>query len=591
MYPSLDFIRQQLGSSPRRIWFFQWGDKVFPMPAGLKGMRPQEEPLLGTLLRQKDIWREGKIVWGHIIVANRALWQPGENDLPGEVVYSLDAPDTEALEKLPKIARALSDAKFSEKPIEAFPPEEQEIVEHLRNERDRAFGMAVPPSFSQGLRCFTSTFWAHRAHLPEKALGGRLLPLLVLVKKVHDVLIIPGKFWPDDLRLPWGTVIGENNMYRRISEQRIEATKAWEDVRKAMPPPQPAKGKTAEGLVGTWTWESEVVMHRGDDGTIGSQWITSQWRLDVEQRCWLSMTGCLLINGEVQEDAPSFHEEYEGTYELQDGILTCTLPKHEDSPLKLIATDGNELFNEHQARFLPTQPMSKVDGVSEGGSTLYRHQARAPGFVAPDMSESNLQAIDQHLEEHFGKVDYVLHELVSDLVHIDIHVINPTPERPWYTLVTSGMSDLPMHPPEGAEEYQHAEIMICLPPNWKLSQEAFKDERNYWPVRWLKMLARLPHEYTTWLSYWHTVPNGDPPEPLADDTKLAGFMLIPPMTTSVEFHELLVPPARTIRFLAAIPLTAPEMDFKLKAGAEALMDRLDRAKVTELVNTTRKSVA
>lgn len=156
------------------------------------------------------------------------------------------------------IAQALKEAKFSEKPIEAFPPEEQEIVEHLRNERDRAFGMAVPPSFSQGLRCFTSTFWAHRGHLPEKTLGGRLLPLLVLAKKVHDVLIIPGKFWPDELRLPWGTVIGESNMYRRISEQRIEATKTLEDARKAMPPPQPAKGKTTEGLVGTWAWESEV---------------------------------------------------------------------------------------------------------------------------------------------------------------------------------------------------------------------------------------------------------------------------------------------------------------------------------------------
>jgi hypothetical protein len=187
-------------------------------------------------------------------------------------------------------------------------------------------------------------------------------------------------------------------------------------------------------------------------------------------------------------------------------------------------------------------------------------------------------------------VDYVWHELVSDLVHIDIHVIKPTAERPWFILVTSGMSDLPMHPPEGAEDYTHAEIMLCLPPTWKLGQEHFEDERNYWPVRWLKMLARLPHEYKTWLSYWHTVPNGDPAEPLANDTSLVGFMLVPPMTTSVEFHELLVPPARTIRFLAAIPLTKDEMAFKLQAGAGELLDRLEQAKVTELVNPARKSV-
>lgn len=586
---SLDFIRKQLGAGPRRIWFFQWGDKVFPIPEKLRALTPLQEPLMDTLLRQKDIWREGRIVWGYLIVANQGLRVPGDEDLPGEVVYSLDAPDDVALAKLPKIAGALAEAKFSDQATEGFPPEQQEIIAHLRQETERAFGMQVPDSFSEGLRCFTSTFWGHRGHMPERALGGRLVPLLVLAKKVHDVLIIPGNFWPDELRLPWENLVGERKMRRNFSKQRIEATRHWEEARKEMPPPLPAHGKTPEDLAGIWAWESEVVLREGN-GHVGSQWITSEWRLDIEQRCWLKITTCLLINGEVQEDAPNFDENYEGTFELHEGILTCTLPGHEDSPMKLIATAKGELFNEHQACFLPTRPKSEVAGVSEGGSTLYRHQPRASGLVAPDMSESNLRAIDQHLEEHFGKVDGVWHELVSDLVHIDIHVIYPTPERPWYTLVTSGMSDLAMHPPKGAEEYQHAELLLCLPPTWKLGEENFKDERNYWPIRWLKMLARLPHEYTTWLSYWHTIPNGDPPEPLADDTKLAGFMLVPPMTTSVEFHELLVPPARTIRFLAAVPLTAAEMNFKLKAGAEALMDRLEKAKVTELVNPARKSV-
>lgn len=590
MSPSLDFIRQKFGPEPRRIGFFSWGDKLFPIPASLRGLQPDDEPLIDTLLRQKEIWKQGKIVWGHVIVANRALKLPGDTDLPGEVVYSLTATDDEALGKLPLIADALHDAKFADKPTEDFPAEEQEIVTHLRNERDRGFGMKVPAAFSQGLTCFTSTFWGHRDHLPEGALGGRLVPLLVLVRKVHDVLIIPGKFWPDELRIPWGLAMGERKMRRVISEQRIAATNAARESQKTMPPPLPWKEATPEALAGTWVWECETVMHEAEDGTRGSQWVTSEWRLDIEQRSWLRISGRLLINGEVQEDAPGFEQEYAGTFELQDGVLSCTLPDHEESPLKLIATADGELVNEHRAIFLPVTSTPKVAGVSEGGSTLYKHQARAPGWVPPDMSESNLRAIEEHIEEHIGKVDYVWHELVSDLVHIDIHVIKPTAERPWFTLVTSGMSDLPMHPPEGAEDYTHAEIMLCLPPTWKLGQEHFEDERNYWPVRWLKMLARLPHEYQTWLSYWHTVPNGDPAEPLANDTSLVGFMLVPPMTTSVEFHELLVPPARTIRFLAAIPLTKDEMAFKLQAGAGELLDRLEQAKVTELVNPARKSV-
>jgi hypothetical protein len=224
-------------------------------------MQPADEPLIDTLLRQKEIWKQGKIIWGHVIVANRALKLPGETDLPGEVVYSLTATDAEALEKLPVIADALRDAKFADQPTEDFPAEEQEIVTHLRNERDRGFGMKVPASFSQGLACFTSTFWGHRDHLPEGALGGRLVPLLVLVRKVHDVLIIPCKFWPDELRIPWGLAMGERKMRRVISEQRIAATNAARESQKTMPPPLPWKEATPEALAGTWVWECETVMH------------------------------------------------------------------------------------------------------------------------------------------------------------------------------------------------------------------------------------------------------------------------------------------------------------------------------------------
>jgi Suppressor of fused protein (SUFU) len=590
MSPSLDSIRQKFGPEPRRMGFFNWRDKIFPIPKELRGLQPSDEPLLDTLLRQKEIWRHGKIVWGHVIVANRCLKLPGDQDLPGEVVYSLTASDAEALEKLPLIAEALAEAKFAEQLTEAFAPEEQDIIEHLRLETDRAFGLAVPASFAEGLACFTSTFWGHRDHLPEGALGGRLVPLLVLARKVHDVLIIPGKFWPQELTAPWSTTIGERKVHQKISQDRIAATLHWNETQKSTPPPLPWKEATPEALAGTWVWECETILHHGEDGTIGSQWVTSEWRLDIEQRCWLRLAIRLLIQGEMPEDAPNFEKEYAGTYLLENGTLTCTLPEHEESPLRLTATAAGELVNEHRACFLPITSTPKVAGVSEGGSTVYLHQPRAQSWVPPDLSQSNLAAVDAHIEEHLGQVDFVWHELVSDLVHIDIHVIKPTPQRNWYTLVTSGMSDRPMHSPEGAEDYRYAEVMMCLPPTWKLGQEHFKDEQNYWPIRWLKMLARLPHEYNTWLSYWHTVPNGDPAEPLANNTSLVGIMLVPPMTTHPEFGELLVPPTHTIRFLAVIPLTADEMAFKLSAGASELFDRLERANVTELLNPARKSV-
>ncbi|MDG4772986.1 hypothetical protein [Solwaraspora sp. WMMD792] len=40
-------------------------------------------------------------------------------------------------------------------------------------------------------------------------------------------------------------------------------------------------------------------------------------------------------------------------------------------------------------------------------------------------------------------------------------------------------------------------------------------------------MARLPHEYSTWIGDWHSVPNGDPPQPYAAGTPFAGVVVTP----------------------------------------------------------------
>ena len=134
--------------------------------------------------------------------------------------------------------------------------------------------------------------------------------------------------------------------------------------------------------------------------------------------------------------------------------------------------------------------------------------------------DSSIDEISDHIEKHVGKIHMVFHELVSDQVHIDVHWVKPTTERPFHTLVTSGMSDKPMHSPQGVDDCDYAELSICLPQDWKVSEEDFEDEKNYWPIRWLKFLARFPHEYNTRLFQGHTIPNGDPATPFAENKAL-----------------------------------------------------------------------
>ena len=129
-----------------------------------------------------------------------------------------------------------------------------------------------------------------------------------------------------------------------------------------------------------------------------------------------------------------------------------------------------------------------------------------------------VSAIGEHVTKHIGPVANVFQERAFEGVQIDVMIIPPGEERDYLTLVTCGMSERPMRVPlENPEdlgllpELRHAELLLCLPSDWPFSHEAFQAEENYWPIRWLKKIARLPHRQDAWLGLGHTVPNGDPP--------------------------------------------------------------------------------
>ena len=114
-----------------------------------------------------------------------------------------------------------------------------------------------------------------------------------------------------------------------------------------------------------------------------------------------------------------------------------------------------------------------------------------------------MSAIEQHIKNTFGEFENVFHELVSPDIHVDICVVPPSEERDYYTLVTMGMGAHRMNVPEELAEYklERAELAIALPPDWKLDEESLKDERWYWPIGLLKVLARLPISGDTWLGF------------------------------------------------------------------------------------------
>ena len=189
-------------------------------------------------------------------------------------------------------------------------------------------------------------------------------------------------------------------------------------------------------------------------------------------------------------------------------------------------------------------------------------------------TEEEMSAVEQHIQNAFGKFETVFHELESPDIHVDICPVPPSEKRRYYTLVTMGMGAHQMHVPEELAEYklERAELAIALPKDWKLKQEDMRDERWYWPIRLLKILARLPIASDTWLGFGHTMDNE---EDFAKDTKLCAAILTGPQGTEEGSEVCTLPGGEEVNFYQVIPLYRDELEYKLAHDADALLDKME----------------
>ena len=221
------------------------------------------------------------------------------------------------------------------------------------------------------------------------------------------------------------------------------------------------------------------------------------------------------------------------------------------------------------------------DGDDPDGEMPEDEEAGVPEVY----TEEEMEAVEGHIQQYFGKVENVFHELVSPDIHVDICMVPPTEERDYCTLVTMGMGAHRMNVPEELVEYklERAELAIALPADWKLDQESMKDEKWYWPIRLLKSLARLPINSDSWLGHGHTVENR---EPFADNTKLCTATLIGPQDTEDGSEVCTLPGGEEVNFYQVIPLYEDELDYKLEHDTDALLNKMRG--ISFVVNPTRQ---
>lgn len=227
--------------------------------------------------------------------------------------------------------------------------------------------------------------------------------------------------------------------------------------------------------------------------------------------------------------------------------------------------------------------------ASENPVDRYRHDQPAenpPRFF----DEKTAKKIESFIRTNIGEFETVFHEVVSRTIHVDVYRVEPTKEHNFITLVTGGMSAIPMNTPRQFRKFRFAELMISLPADWNLDKKSFQDESNYWPIRMLKALARFPYENHTWLSIGHSVPNGDPPAPFSPNTGFTDVMLFPSAVFTGRAWSCRVGAFKEVYYYSALPLYPSELQYKLDRGSDALMELFDEHDVSEVVDITREPV-
>ncbi|MDY6037601.1 MAG: suppressor of fused domain protein [Eubacterium sp.] len=195
--------------------------------------------------------------------------------------------------------------------------------------------------------------------------------------------------------------------------------------------------------------------------------------------------------------------------------------------------------------------------------------------------EDEIDMLEEYICKQYGEFENVFHEIFSPDIHVDIAIVPPNENQDYYTLITMGMGAHKMNVPEELSEYNldRAELVTYLPKDWKLDSD---EEIWYWPLRWLKILSRLPIEQDTWLGFGHTVPSG---EPVAEDVSYNCFMLIDDASTVVGTDK-------TINFYTMLPLYEEEMHYKIDNGAEALLSLFEQKEIPypPVIDKQRKNV-
>ncbi len=218
--------------------------------------------------------------------------------------------------------------------------------------------------------------------------------------------------------------------------------------------------------------------------------------------------------------------------------------------------------------------------LSPGGSMIQRVEARHEPSGCGNGSASFHEARSAVFDRLFGVPIDVDGGGAGDGLDVRIHSPGFA-DRSFYTLVTSGMSDHPMHtPPELGPEVRRAEMVLYV------------DQPGPSTVRLLRTLALMPRRSGMWLGHGHTLPNGAPPAPLFPGSTLDTLLILDTIVMPErEIWRHVTLDDEPLRLLNPVPITSRECAVKLTMGLPALLERFNHRGLSFVLDTGRDDLA
>ena len=194
MLDPLSLCAQKIDDPPRR---FSFRERVsyLRLPKPLWARQDRTDKIRTIFENAASVYRNGVLVWGHVVQANMLLFRDGKDDCPGELVYSLEPNGASTPRLLASVAREL----FALKGTHPHDRGLAAIADYLTDEHVRVFGLPVPSTISPVTPCLVSTTFFCRKHLPNGVISNPLMPILVNPSEPYVALPLPARYWPEEL--------------------------------------------------------------------------------------------------------------------------------------------------------------------------------------------------------------------------------------------------------------------------------------------------------------------------------------------------------------------------------------------------------